>query len=117
MVHLVITFRVTAYITVAIHLCAPFFQGSRHLFAGILRGVRYGGFHIGDLRLGVGIEMGAGTVVPSEEIAIVSSTPTAESHTPTDSAMQPYFPVPVALGSVHNHRAEGVEIRVRGIYD
>ena len=76
-VHLVVALRIAADVAVAVHLGAPFLLGPRHVLFRILGGMRiYGGDTV-YLRLGVGVEMRAGAVVPAQEVAAVGSAPTA----------------------------------------
>ena len=69
MVHLVVALRVSADVTVAIHLCAPFLFGAGQVHLGVVVGVRQSGGHVGHLTLGIGIEVGTGAVVPSQYVA------------------------------------------------
>ena len=66
--HLVVTFRITADISIGIHLCTPFFLGTRQIHHGILRRMGYHWFNIRHLTLGVGIEMRNSPFMPAQYI-------------------------------------------------
>ena len=112
MVHLIITLRITTDIAIRIHLGAPFLLSTRHIHLGILRGMRNSGFYIGHLTLGIGIEMAQLTLIPSQYITHIGSTPTGQRHAPAYTAMQPGLSVPIAIGSKGQGTSQCINIRV-----
>ena len=99
--HLVVTVRIATDIAVRIHLRMPAFLRTCHLLLGILCRMRNVSRHILHLTLGVCIEMGLGTVIPTQHITQIACTPTSQRHTPANTAMQPRFSVPIAISRHH----------------
>ena len=113
MVHLIIALRITTDITIRIHLCAPFFLGTRHIHLRVLRRMRNRRFYIGHLTLGIGIEMAQLTLIPPQYIPHIGSTPSGQRHTPSYTAMQPCLSVPVAICSKTKSASQCINIRIR----
>ena len=97
--HLIVALGVATDVAVGVHLRAPPLLGPGEVQRGVLRGVRNGGRDIGHLTLGIGIEVGALTVVPPQHIAHIGRAPTGQRHTPAHTAVEPRLTVPVAIGS------------------
>ena len=97
-VHLIIAAGVTADISIAVLRGSPLLhracQGEGCVLSRMGNGVR----HVNDLTGCIGIKMRTYTVVPTKGIAGICRTPATEGHTPTDSAVQPDFTIPNAIG-------------------
>ena len=115
--HLVGAVRVAADIAVGVHLRAPRLDSPRQTLPGVLRGMGDGGFHAGDLTVGVGREMGKGTVGQAQHVAEIAGPPSAEGHSPGDGSVEPHLSVPGPVGSGHQRPAEGVDVGVGGVED
>ena len=112
MVHLVITVGITADITSGIHLCAPFLQRTGAVAFRILLCSRHRDRHIRHLRFGISIEMLHRTVIPSQHISEITSTPSCQRHSPSYRSMKPCLSVPDAIRRKDEGRTESVEIRI-----
>ena len=86
-VHLVVTFRITADIAVAVHLGTPLLFGTGEVHLRVLRGVGDCWLDFGHLTLGVSVEMADSALVPSQDVAQITGTPACQRHTPPDAAV------------------------------
>ena len=82
MVHLIIAVRITADVSVTVLGCTPFLDGTCQMQGGILCRMGEGVGHFGDLTCRVCVEMGPGTVMPSQNIAGIGGSPATEGHSP-----------------------------------
>ena len=96
-VHLVVAVGITTDIPIGIHLRAPFLFRTGKIIGFVLRRMRIDGRYIRYLTLGIGIEVGNGTVVPSQRICYVCGSPSCQWHSPTDTTVQPRFAIPQTI--------------------
>lgn len=113
MVHLIVTARIAADISVAVLRCSPYLGRTCKRKGRILCRMRNRIGNFGHLTGSIVVEMSACAVVPAQHIAYVCGTPTAQRHTPADSSMQPHalFP-PDTVGSNSKCTAKRIEIRI-----
>ena len=80
--HLIIAVWVPANVSVTILRCTPLFDGTGQIHLWILRGMLFNLWFMGDLTRRIRIKMLSCPVVPAQNIACVSCTPTAQRHAP-----------------------------------
>ena len=113
MVHLVISPGISTNIPVAVLRCSPNLGRTCQCKSGILCRMRNRIRNPGYLTGGIVIKMSACAIVPTQYIAYISSAPTAQRHTPTDSSMQPHALFsPNAIGGNGKRTAKRIEIRI-----
>ena len=115
MVHLIVSARVAADVSLTVHLSAPAFLSPCQPLLGVLRGRGNGRFYVDNLRCRVCIEMAAGSVVPAQDVACICRPPSCQRSAPANGSVQPRLPVPDAVGSSHEGSSEGVEKAVGSI--
>ena len=113
MVHLIVTARIAADISVAVLRCSPYLGRTCKRKGRILCRMRNRIGNFGHLTGSIVVEMSSCPVVPAQHIAYVCGTPAAQRHTPADSSMQPHalFP-PNTVGSNSKCTAKRIEIRI-----
>ena len=110
--HLIVSTWITTNISVTILRSSPFFDRTCQMQSRILCRMRNRIGYIGHLTGSISIEMLTGTVVPSQSISRISSTPSAQRHAPSYRSMKPDLPVPNTIGSNSQCSAQRIEIRI-----
>ena len=114
MMELIVLFGIAADITIAIHRRTPLIGTTRKSLFSIHQ-MRQGNRHIRHLTLGISTEMNALSVLHTQEITSIGSTPAIQRHTPTHCAMIPHLAIPCPIRSHDHDTSNRIQVRVRSI--
>ena len=105
-------FRTTTDVAVAVHRGSPSFLGAGQVEGRVLTRMVVDGLHVAHHVFGIGAEVGAGTLVPTQCRADIGSAPTEVLGAPADGAMQPGAAAPNAVSRNGQRLTHGVEPRI-----